>query len=77
MSKESSPNSSGDAEDHESGTQKVAAVCSECGTAYAAEKWPDGKILLIGQRTGCQCGATSFVELDDEDEEFPPQPNAE
>ncbi|ELZ03472.1 hypothetical protein [Natrialba asiatica] len=75
MSKESS-NSSDNVDDHESKTEKVAAVCSECGTAYAAEKWPDGKILLIGQRTGCQCGATSFVEID-EDEEFPPQANAE
>ncbi|UTF54246.1 hypothetical protein [Natronosalvus rutilus] len=47
------------------GTQKVAAVCSSCGSAYAAERWSDGTIRPIGRRTGCQCGGTSFEVVED------------
>ncbi|MFP8951731.1 hypothetical protein ACLI4Z_01990 [Natrialbaceae archaeon A-arb3/5] len=47
-------------DDEESQKRKVAVTCIECGNAYAAEKWPNGKILLIGKREGCQCGADEF-----------------
>ncbi|WP_254522538.1 hypothetical protein [Natrinema caseinilyticum] len=40
--------------------QRTIAKCICCGTAYAAEKWPDGTIQPIGTRDGCQCGTTEF-----------------
>ncbi|WP_254528381.1 hypothetical protein [Natrinema gelatinilyticum] len=40
--------------------QRTIAKCISCGSAYAAEKWPDGTIQPIGTRDGCQCGATEF-----------------
>lgn len=51
-------------ESGETARKKVAAVCTSCGTGYAAEEWADGTIRPIGQRNGCQCGGTSFDVLD-------------
>lgn len=45
--------------------QKVAAICTSCGAAYAAEQWSDEKIRPIGRREGCRCGGTSFEVVDD------------
>lgn len=39
---------------------KVAAKCEECGSIYAAWKWPDGKIQLIGGGD-CPCGSSEFT----------------
>ncbi|WP_338042456.1 hypothetical protein [Natrialba hulunbeirensis] len=49
----------------ETGKRKVAVICTDCQTAYAAEKWPDGKTRLIGRPAGCQCGSTEFDEIMD------------
>ncbi|WP_338046892.1 hypothetical protein [Natrialba magadii] len=45
--------------------RKVAVICADCQTAYAAEKWPDGTTRLIGRPAGCQCGSTKFNEIDE------------
>lgn len=47
--------------------QKIAANCVSCGNVYAAHKWPDGTILPIGQRKGCECGSAEFQAVNDED----------
>ncbi|MFC7237049.1 hypothetical protein ACFQS4_14695 [Saliphagus sp. GCM10025317] len=52
--------------DHErERVQKVAAICTSCGAAYAAERWSDEKIRPIGRREGCRCGGTTFEVVDD------------
>ncbi|MDG5820524.1 hypothetical protein [Natronococcus sp. A-GB7] len=45
-------------------TRKVAAICTTCGKAYASEQRSDGTVQPIGQRTGCECGETSFEVVD-------------
>lgn len=51
-------------------TRKVAAICTACGKAYASEQRPDGTVRPIGQRTGCECGETSFEVVDSEEAAF-------
>lgn len=51
-------------------TRKVAAICTACGKAYASEQQPDGTVRPIGQRTGCECGETSFEVVDSEEAAF-------
>lgn len=41
-------------------SERTMAQCTSCGSAYAAEIWPDGTIQPIGTKDGCQCGSTSF-----------------
>ena len=43
--------------------KRTVARCISCGSAYAAEKWPDGTIQPIGKRTGCLCGENDFRVL--------------
>ncbi|AGB37050.1 hypothetical protein [Natronococcus occultus] len=56
--------------DADSGPRKVAAICTACGKAYASEEHPDGTVRPIGQRTGCECGATSFEVVDSAETAF-------
>lgn len=51
-------------------TRKVAAICTACGKAYASEQRPDGTVRPIGQRTGCECGETSFEVVDSTETAF-------
>lgn len=44
----------------EENTERVLAVCEQCGVGYAAERWPDGEVRVIG-RDGCDCGSTDFL----------------
>nr|WP_293026996.1 hypothetical protein [Natronococcus sp.] len=41
-------------------SERTMAQCTSCGSAYAAELWPDGSIKPIGTKDGCQCGSTDF-----------------
>ncbi len=41
-------------------SERTVAECLGCGSAYAAQKWPDGTIQPIGTRNGCQCESTEF-----------------
>jgi hypothetical protein len=41
-------------------SKRTIAECLDCGSAYAAEQWPDGTVQLIGTKNGCQCGSTEF-----------------
>ncbi|TYL36596.1 hypothetical protein CV102_21320 [Natronococcus pandeyae] len=40
------------------------AECTECGSVYAARRWPNGDIQTIGSGS-CSCGSTDFVLIDD------------
>ena len=44
----------------EPGSRRGAAVCEACGAAYAVERCADGRVIPIGSRTGCRCGADEF-----------------
>nr|WP_090302922.1 hypothetical protein [Natronorubrum texcoconense] len=41
-------------------SERTVAICTSCGSAYAAEVWDDETIQPIGKRTGCDCGSTEF-----------------
>ncbi|AEH35565.1 hypothetical protein Halxa_0929 [Halopiger xanaduensis SH-6] len=43
------------------------AACDECGAVYAATETEAGRILPLGSRGGCQCGSTSFSQVDSRD----------
>ncbi|OIB56283.1 hypothetical protein BBD46_18135 [Natrialba sp. SSL1] len=44
------------------------AKCANCDSVYAARRWPDGDIQMIGS-DGCPCGSTDFVLVDDGDDD--------
>ncbi|WP_394742882.1 hypothetical protein [Natronococcus roseus] len=64
MSDRSSRNTGTDSDADAETTRKVAAICTTCGKAYASEQRTDGTVRPIGQRTGCECGETSFEIVD-------------
>jgi thymidine kinase len=37
---------------------RVAAICTDCGTHHAARIRPNGEIRVIGTGNGCPCGST-------------------
>lgn len=45
-------------------TQRTIAACDQCGALYAALELSDDKLRPIGRRDGCQCGSTSFSDVD-------------
>ncbi|THE63309.1 hypothetical protein D8Y22_18565 [Salinadaptatus halalkaliphilus] len=45
---------------------RVLAGCTDCDSVYAARKWPDGDVQLIGQEA-CECGCREFVVVGDSD----------
>lgn len=47
--------------------RRVATCCTDCGSVYAARRWPDGTLRIIG-RDGCQCGSNDLTVVDDPDE---------
>ncbi|ARS91750.1 hypothetical protein B1756_08455 [Natrarchaeobaculum aegyptiacum] len=44
--------------------QRELAKCINCGSVYAARRWPSGKIVPIGS-TSCQCGSSDFRLVND------------
>lgn len=44
---------------HESGAEKTAAICPECGEMYVVRVQPDGSIRPLGV-TECTCGETEL-----------------
>lgn len=44
------------------------AECVECGSAYAARQWPTGDIQPIGTDS-CSCGSTTFVLVNNSNDE--------
>lgn len=42
---------------------RIVAVCTDCGSTYAARLWPDGEIRLIGTGADCPCGGTEFRQI--------------
>lgn len=46
--------------------ERILAQCRECETVYTSKRDPDGSIVPIGRKMGCQCGSTSFIELESE-----------
>lgn len=64
MSNHAGRNSAADSDADAETTRKVAAICTTCGKAYASEQRSDGTVRPIGQRTGCECGGTSFEVVD-------------
>lgn len=46
--------------------RRVLAACTACGSVYAARRWPDGELRVIGQE-GCSCGAAKFEVVDESD----------
>ena len=44
---------------------KFAAACTACGKIYAVRTSASGRIIPIGARNGCQCGATEFEPITD------------
>nr|WP_293033078.1 hypothetical protein [Natronococcus sp.] len=64
MSNHAGRNSATDSDAEAETTRKVAAICTTCGKAYASEQRGDGTVRPIGQRTGCECGETSFEIVD-------------
>ncbi|WP_254768308.1 hypothetical protein [Salinilacihabitans rarus] len=42
---------------------RTAAACERCGATYAARKFSDGSIRLIGRSNECRCGGREFVDL--------------
>ena len=36
------------------------AICTACGSAYAARIASDGRVQPIGSRDGCHCGSSEF-----------------
>ncbi|MFU8867917.1 hypothetical protein [Natronococcus sp.] len=36
------------------------AVCTACGSAYAARVASDGTVQPIGSKDGCRCGSSEF-----------------
>lgn len=53
---------------HKDDVIRVLAACTACGSVYAARKWPDGEIQIIGQ-DGCSCGSTAFETIDESDDD--------
>lgn len=51
---------------HRDDVTRVLAVCVDCDSAYAARRWPDGDVKVIG-RDGCSCGSTEFEVVSDPD----------
>ena len=49
---------------HRDDVKRVLAGCEECGSVYAARRWPDGTIRMIGRST-CRCGSSDFVVVTD------------
>ena len=44
---------------------RVAAICTSCGTVYAARTRTDGTVQPIGKSDTCSCGAAAFRIVDD------------
>ncbi|WP_394740012.1 hypothetical protein [Natronococcus roseus] len=40
--------------------ERRMAVCTECGSVYAARIAADGAVQPIGSRDGCRCGSNEF-----------------
>ncbi len=40
--------------------QRRMAVCTACGSAYAARITSDGTVQPIGSTDGCRCGSSEF-----------------
>ncbi|USZ72024.1 hypothetical protein NGM15_01565 [Natronosalvus halobius] len=45
--------------------ERVIAVCRNCGSGYAARRWPDGEVQPIGSE-GCNCGSTELIAVDED-----------
>ncbi|PGF15193.1 hypothetical protein CP556_03010 [Natrinema sp. CBA1119] len=61
---------------HKDDVTRVLAACTACGSAYAARRWPDGEIQIIGQ-DGCSCGSTDFEPVDDSNDGLGPDPDGD
>jgi len=48
-------------------SERTVVQCTSCGSAYAAEIWPDGTIQPIGTKDGCECGSAEFQVVADSD----------
>lgn len=51
---------------HRDDTERVLVACESCESAYAARRWPDGEIRLIGAGS-CSCGSTEFEVVEETD----------
>lgn len=52
---------------HGDDVTRVLATCENCGSAYAARKWPGGTVKPIGSDE-CSCGSSEFVLLEETDD---------
>lgn len=52
-------------------SERTMAQCTSCGSAYAAEIWPDGTIQPIGAKDGCQYGSTNFQVIENSADAHP------